>query len=271
MTSIDSASRSSAETDSELATRLAVDAGRLLMELRGQMFAGGAASWQVMDHGDLASHRYLMQQFNVCRPDDAVLSEEGADDRRRLSSERVWIVDPLDGTNEYGERSRTDWAVHVALWDKGDLTAAAVSLPAMDMVFSTDPAPSMPPRLRQRPRIVTSRHRNPYVAVIVANELGCDAIRLGSAGAKAMAVVTGEADIYIHDGGMYQWDSAAPAAVARATGMHISRVDGSPLVYNGRDAWLPDLLFCRPELAEPVLDSIWGDGWRTRRDKGWTV
>lgn len=269
MTETFGAQRSAIETDAELATRLAVEAGHLLVDLRDQMFAKGSPSWQVMDAGDLAAHRYLMQQFADVRPNDAVLSEEGADDSRRLSSDRVWIVDPLDGTNEYGERGRHDWAVHVALWETGRLTAAAVSLPAMDLVFATEPAPAMPDRRFDKPRLVTSRNRAPYAAVIVANELGCEAVRLGSAGAKAMAVVVGEADIYIHDGGMYQWDSAAPAAVAEATGMHVSRVDGSPLLYNGRDAWLPDLLFCRPELAEPVLDALWGDRWRARRDNGW--
>jgi len=151
---------------------------------------------------------------------------------------------------------RVDWAVHVALWQSGRLAAGAVSLPALDIVFSTDPAPTLPAVERERPRVVTSRTRNPYSAVLVANELGCDAIRLGSAGAKAMAVVLGEADIYVHDGGMYQWDSAAPAAVALAAGLHVSRIDGSPLVYNDRDPWLPDLLVCRPELAEAALAAL---------------
>ena len=188
-----------------------------------------------------------------------MLSEEGADDRRRLSADRVWIVDPLDGTNEYGERGRSDWAVHVALWQEGELTAAAVSLPAHDAVFATDPAPLHPPRRYDKPRIVTSRNRAPYAAVLIADRLGCEAIRLGSAGAKAMAVVLGEADIYVHDGGMYQWDSAAPTAVAAAAGFHVSRIDGTPLVYNERETWLPDFLLCRPEFAEPALDAMWGD------------
>ncbi len=257
------------ENDAQLATRLAVETGHLLLDLRAKMFADGALSWQVMDGGDLAAHRYLMSEFGDVRPADAVLSEEGADDSRRLSAERVWIVDPLDGTNEYGERGRSDWAVHVALWETGRLTAAAVSLPAIDLVFATDPAPPMPTRRFAKPRLITSRNRAPYAAVVVADVLGCEAVRLGSAGAKAMAVVLGEADIYIHDGGMYQWDSAAPAAVAAAAGMHVSRVDGSPLVYNARDAWLPDFVVCRPEFAEPILDALWGDRWRARRDNGW--
>ncbi len=247
------------ESDADLARRLAVEAGQLLVQVREEMTARNASTWQVMDTGDIASHRFLVEQLRIARPDDAVLSEEGADDPRRAAAERVWIVDPLDGTNEFGERGRHDWAVHVALWERGNLTAAAVSLPALGAVFGTDPAPVLPTPTRERPRLITSRNRAPYAAVLVADALDCDAVRLGSAGAKAMAVVLGEADIYVHDGGMYQWDSAAPAAVALAAGLHASRIDGSPLVYNQRDAWLPDFLICRPELADPVLDAIWGE------------
>jgi 3'(2'), 5'-bisphosphate nucleotidase len=247
------------ESDADLARRLAVEAGQLLVQVREEMTARNASSWQVMDTGDIASHRFLVEQLRITRPDDAVLSEEGADDPRRATAERVWIVDPLDGTNEFGERGRHDWAVHVALWERGELTAAAVSLPALGAVFGTDPAPVLPTPTRERPRLITSRNRAPYAAVLVADALDCDAVRLGSAGAKAMAVVLGEADIYVHDGGMYQWDSAAPAAVALAAGLHATRIDGSPLVYNERDAWLPDFLICRPELADPVLDAIWGE------------
>ncbi|MEI6402127.1 MAG: 3'(2'),5'-bisphosphate nucleotidase CysQ [Actinomycetota bacterium] len=247
------------ESDADLARRLAVEAGQLLVQVREEMTARNASSWQVMDTGDISSHRFLVEQLRIARPDDAVLSEEGADDPRRATAERVWIVDPLDGTNEFGERGRHDWAVHVALWERGELTAAAVSLPALGVVFGTDPAPVLPTPTRERPRLITSRNRAPYAAVLVADALDCDAVRLGSAGAKAMAVVLGEADIYVHDGGMYQWDSAAPAAVALAAGLHATRIDGSPLVYNERDAWLPDFLICRPELADPVLDAIWGE------------
>ena len=258
------------ETDATLAARLAVEAGHLLVQLREQLFSDGVPSWQVKDTGDIMSHRFLTQAFTTLRPDDAVLSEEGADTSHRIGADRVWIIDPLDGTNEYGERGRLDWAVHIALWEHHELTAAAVSLPAHDLVFCTDPPSPLPERRAERPRLITSRNRAPYAAVVVANELGCDAVRLGSAGAKAMAVVLGEADIYIHDGGMYQWDSAAPAGVAAAAGLHVSRIDGSPLVYNHPDAWLPDFLVCRPELAEPVLDALWGDRWRELRDNGWS-
>jgi len=246
------------ETDAQLATRLAVETGRLLVDARRQLFDEGASTWDVKDAGDAIAQELLMREFTEHRPDDAVLSEEGLEDPRRFGSDRVWIVDPLDGTREYSEVGRADWAVHIALWEQGAFAAAAVSLPALDLVFSTDPPAPMPEFSRDRPRLITSRSRAPYAAVLVAEGLDCDAVRLGSAGAKAMAVVLGEADIYVHDGGMYQWDSAAPAAVAAAAGFHTSRLDGSPLVYNERDPWLPDFIVCRPELAEGVLKAMWG-------------
>jgi len=246
------------EPDTELATRLAHEAGRRLVALRQAMWDAGAHSWDVMDGGDEASHRFLAEQLRTHRPDDAVLDEEGAEDPRRFTASRVWIVDPLDGTREFGEPGRSDWAVHVALWDTDHFVAGAVALPALDLVLSSDPAPVVPPYDRARPRLITSRTRVPRSAAIVANALDCEALRLGSAGAKAMAVVLGHADIYVHDGGQYQWDSAAPAAVALAAGLHVSRIDGSPIVYNDPDPWLPDLLICRPEFAEPVLRALWG-------------
>ena len=244
------------EPDAELAARLATQAGHLLVAVRDELTRGGAPAWQVMDAGDLASQRFLAEELAKARPDDAVLSEEGVEDPRRFGADRVWIVDPLDGTSEFGEFGRHDWAVHVALWDGDHFGAGAVSLPALDITFCTDPPPVVPLSGRSRPRLVTSRTRNPYVAVIVATALEADAVRLGSAGAKAMTVVSGEADIYVHDGGMYQWDSAAPAAVALAAGLHVSRIDGSPMVFNDRDPWLPDLLICRPEYAEPALQAL---------------
>jgi len=246
------------ESDIQLTVRLAREAGWGLVDLRARMTAAGAPHWDVMDGGDAASHRYIAEQLREHRPDDAVLDEEGAEDPRRFTSDRVWIIDPLDGTREFGEPGRSDWAVHVALWDRDHFVAGAVGLPALDMVLATDPAPVLPPFERDRPRMITSRTRVPYAAAVVANALGCDAVRLGSAGAKAMAVVMGHADVYLHDGGQYQWDSAAPVAVAAAAGLHTSRIDGSPLVYNDPDPWLPDVLICRPELADPILKSLWG-------------
>ena len=246
------------ETDAELATRLATEAGHLLVRAREELFAQGASTWDVKDAGDELAQAFLAKEFATHRPDDAVLSEEGREDPRRFGADRVWIVDPLDGTREFSEPGRIDWAVHIALWTVDRFAAAAVSLPALERTFSTiDPAP-IPPFTRERPRLVTSRSRAPYAAVLVAEGLDCDAVRLGSAGAKAMSVVMGETDIYVHDGGMYQWDSAAPAGVALASGFHVSRLDGSPIVYNDRDPWLPDFIVCRPELAEPVLRALWG-------------
>ena len=245
--------------DHKLASYLAREAGERLHALRTQLFAENSSPWHVMDAGDAAGHRYLMDALAEHRPDDAVLSEEGADNPKRLSADRVWIIDPLDGTNEYGERGRSDWAIHVALWERGDLVAGAVALPALGVTLDTHPdsKPMLTPKPDRKVRLITSRNRAPYSAILVANAIDCDAIRLGSAGAKAMAVVLGEADIYVHDGGQHQWDSAAPVAVARAAGLHTSRIDGTPLVYNQRDTWLPDLLICRPELAEPVMRALW--------------
>jgi 3'(2'), 5'-bisphosphate nucleotidase len=244
------------ETDQQLASRVATEAGAMLVELRDELVAEGIHYWDLKDEGDVAGHRYIMSALTAARPDDVILSEEAADNRRRLSAERVWIIDPIDGTNEFAEHPRHDWAIHIALWEAGELTAASVALPTLGITFDASPAAVVPPSTRAKPLLVTSRSRNPYCAVMVANALGCDVARLGSAGAKAMAVVMGEADIYVHDGGMYQWDSAAPSAVAKAAGLHVSRIDGSPLKYNQESLWLPDFLVCRTELAEPALNAL---------------
>jgi 3'(2'), 5'-bisphosphate nucleotidase len=244
------------ETDQQLASRVATEAGAMLVELRDELVAVGTHYWDLKDEGDVAGHRYIMSALTAARPDDVILSEEAADNRRRLSAERVWIIDPIDGTNEFAEHPRHDWAIHIALWEAGELTAASVALPTLGITFDASPAAVVPPSTRAKPLLVTSRSRNPYCAVMVANALGCDVARLGSAGAKAMAVVMGEADIYVHDGGMYQWDSAAPSAVAKAAGLHVSRIDGSPLEYNKESLWLPDFLVCRSELAEPALKAL---------------
>ena len=244
------------ETDQQLASRVATEAGAMLVELRDELVAVGIHYWDLKDEGDVAGHRYIMSALNAERPDDEILSEEAADNRRRLNAERVWIIDPIDGTNEFAEHPRHDWAIHIALWEAGELTAASVALPTLGITFDASPAAVVPPSTRARPLLVTSRSRNPYCAVMVANALGCDVARLGSAGAKAMAIVMGEADIYVHDGGMYQWDSAAPSAVAKAAGLHVSRIDGSPLEYNKESLWLPDFLVCRSELAEPALKAL---------------
>ncbi|MGE0881515.1 MAG: 3'(2'),5'-bisphosphate nucleotidase CysQ [Acidimicrobiia bacterium] len=245
------------ENDHQLAVRLAVEAGKVLVDLRARLFAQRLPIWQVRDEGDYTAHHFIVDELAEARPDDAVLSEEGRDHPNRVHADRCWVIDPLDGTNEFGIEGRSDWAVHIALVIDGWPVVGAVSLPAMGLVFGTDPAPPHPPKRDRKVRMVTSRSRTPYAALVIAEALGADMARLGSAGAKTMAVVAGEADIYAHAGGQYEWDSAAPAAVAKAAGFHVSRLDGSPLVYNQPDPWLPDLLVCRPELAEPILDALW--------------
>ena len=198
----------------------------------------------------------MLGRLAGAHPDDAVLSEEGADDLARLDAERVWIVDPLDGTREFGEPPRTDWAVHVALVIGGEAVAGAVALPARGVVLSTAAPPTLARSTGGRPRVVVSRTRPPAEADRLVSALGAELVAMGSAGAKAMAVVLGDADVYPHAGGQYEWDSAAPVAVANAAGLHTSRFDGSPLRYNQPNPWLPDLLVCRADLAPKVLAAI---------------
>jgi 3'(2'), 5'-bisphosphate nucleotidase len=245
-------------SDHELARDLAVSAGRRLVELRASYTGDPAGQDQLRKAGDLLAHEFLMAELARLRPGDAVLSEEGKDDFARLSADRVWIVDPLDGTREFGEPGRTDWAVHVALWEGGDLAAGAVALPARDVVLSTPDPPQV--FARGMPgaalRIVVSRSRPPAFVQQVAADLGAELVPMGSAGAKAAAVVLGEFDAYVHGGGQYEWDSAAPVAVARAAGLHTSRIDGSMLTYNQADVSIPDILISPARLAEPLLDAI---------------
>ena len=236
--------------DDEVAARLATEAGHLLLGVRDELANASAAERKAA--GDKRSHDFLMEALTRERPDDAVLSEEGADDPVRLRSERVWIVDPLDGTREFSELGRDDWAVHVALWQAGELVAGAVALPAQGITLAT-PNVAAPPPPPAQPRIVVSRTRPPAIALEVRDALDGVLVEMGSAGAKVASVVQGLSDVYVHAGGQYEWDSAAPVAVARAAGLHTSRIDGSPLEYNRPDPLLPDLIVCRPELAEAVL------------------
>jgi 3'(2'), 5'-bisphosphate nucleotidase len=240
----------SGDTDHTVAARLATEAGQLLLAVREELADATAAERKAA--GDKRSHDYLMEALARERPDDAVLSEEGVDDPVRLSAQRVWIVDPLDGTREFSELGREDWAVHVALWQAGALVAGAVALPAQGVTLAT-PDPTPPPAYAGAPRIVVSRTRPPAVALQVRDQLNGTLVEMGSAGAKVAAVIQGLADIYVHAGGQYEWDSAAPVAVARAAGLHTSRIDGSALEYNRADPLLPDLVVCRPEYADAVL------------------
>ena len=244
--------------DHALAAHVAGAAGRLLMALRAEAAAGGLDPDVLRKQGDHRSNQLILDQLAAARPDDPVLSEESADDDRRLGADRVWIVDPLDGTREFAEEGRRDWAVHVALVIGGTELVGAVALPAEELVLATRPAPALPSPRAGRLRVVTSRTRMPEAATRVAEALDAELVPLGSAGAKTMAVVRGEVDVYAHAGGMYQWDSAAPVAVATAAGLHVSRIDGSPMVYNGPEVWLPDILVCRPELAATCLEALAG-------------
>jgi 3'(2'), 5'-bisphosphate nucleotidase len=233
--------------DHELAADIAREAGTLLLQLQ--------AKNATKDEGDRLSNDLILARLAAARPDDAVLSEESKDSPERLARERVWIIDPLDGTREWGEH-RTDWAVHVALAFNGVPRVATVALPGQDRLLSTgEPLPQPPPH-PGKVRLLVSRTRPPAVAEYLADVLGAELVPLGSAGAKAMAVVMGDADVYAHSGGQYEWDSAAPVGVATAAGCHCSRIDGAPLVYNRPDPYLPDLLICRSDLAAPVLDAV---------------
>ena len=234
--------------DTELAAYLAQAAGALVLEMRD---TSGLVAKELGNAGDRTANQFLIHALGAQRPDDGLLSEESKDTDARLSKSRVWIIDPVDGTREYSE-GRSDWAVHVALAIDGAPVIGAVALPALDLVLRTD-QPAIIPPAPEILRMVVSRTRPAPEAVAVAEALGAELIPMGSAGAKAMAVVRGEADIYLHTGGQYEWDSCAPVAVAAAYGLHVSRVDGSPLVYNQRDVYMPDLLICRKEHAPHVL------------------
>ena len=259
---------SSRTPDQQLAVDLAAEAGRLLVELR----TSGPTGRELGDIGDRRANTLLLERLAAERPHDAVLSEESKDDLARVDADRVWIIDPVDGTREYGLGDRPDWAVHVALWERsGDPARSRLTLPALGVVLGVDDdevyaAPVghhgvdggglLPPRTDSRPRIVLSASRPPAFADAVARAVGGDLVPLGSAGAKTAAVVRGEADAYIHAGGQYQWDSAAPAGVALARGFVALRVNGDPLEYNVADTYLPDLVVCRAELADDILGAI---------------
>lgn len=242
-------------SDHRLAADLAGRAGTLLVALRARLTAEAASADALRAEGDRQANELLMARLRAARPDDAILSEEGNDDLDRLQAGRVWIIDPLDGTREFSEPPRSDWAVHVALVVAASPVVGAVALPDLGVVLSTAEPPSLGPTAVV-PRMLVSRSRPPPAAIHVADALGADLVEMGSAGAKAMAVVRGEAEIYAHSGGQYEWDSCAPVAVAAAAGCHVSRIDGTPLRYNQPDTYLPDLLVCRPELAEPALAAL---------------
>lgn len=253
-------------TDAALAAELAVEAGKLLLTVRREV--GFAQPWHLGDTGDELANRLILRRLAEARPGDAVLSEESPDNPARLRADRVWIVDPLDGTREFIAPGRDDWAVHIALWQRhgphgeGAITDAAVSLPAYNdtdiVVFRTDTVVThrVPVSTPDPIRIAVSASRMPAVVRLIREVLPVEPVLMGSAGAKAMAVVRGEVDAYLHAGGQWEWDSAAPAGVVLAAGLHASRIDGSPLRYNRPDPYLPDLLMCRPDVAPILLDAM---------------
>jgi 3'(2'), 5'-bisphosphate nucleotidase len=269
---VNGAERDSAPAaDATFARWLASRAGDLLLELRAEMGHGDMDALRAA--GDARSHELIVRELARCRPADAVLSEEGVDDPARLDADRVWIVDPLDGTREFGEEGRADWAVHIGLWQRtaqgagklapgaGKLAAGAVALPAQHRVFATGAAPPYPPLSHQaasggKLRLAASRSRPPAFLSALAEQLGAELVPMGSAGAKIAAVIDGDVDAYVHAGGQYEWDSAAPVAVATATGLHASRLDGSGLEYNRPNPLLPDLVVCRKDLASRLLAAL---------------
>jgi 3'(2'), 5'-bisphosphate nucleotidase len=238
-------------SDAELAARAAAAAGRLLMDLRRDGLLAGPS---IGTAADLLANGLILAALRQWRPDDAILSEESPDGTERLARSRVWIVDPLDGTREYVE-GRDDWAVHVALAVDGTPAAGAVAVPARGRLFRSD-EPAAPLELKRGPVMLVSRTRRPAQAEALAAALGAELRAMGSAGAKAMAVVAGEADIYFHDGGQHEWDNCAPVAVASGAGLHASRCDGSAIVYNRERPFVPDLLVCRQDLAPRVLAAL---------------
>lgn len=257
------AASSALSHDAELAAQLAGDAGRILMEVRASGRHHGEALGRA---GDAQANAVLVRALRELRPEDGLLSEEERDSAARLAKSRVWIIDPLDGSREYAQ-GRGDWAVHVALAVDGTASVGAVALPALGLVLRSDRPLPRPPA-RERPRLVISRTRPPGQAQTVAEVLGAELVPMGSAGAKAMAVVRGEADIYLHSGGQHQWDNCAPVAVAQAHGLHCSRLDGSPLVYNGRRTAMPDLLICHPEWARATIEALHGGAPEAPRKPG---
>jgi 3'(2'), 5'-bisphosphate nucleotidase len=240
--------------DATLAADLAKDAGQLLLEIRS---AGTPDDPKELGRrGDRESNVLLLSRLAAQRPGDSILSEESVDDPIRLQADRVWIIDPLDGTREFSE-SRHDWAVHVALWEEGNLAVGAVALPYFDLVLASDPPEALIPRGdRGQLRMAVSRTRPPAFATQLATAVDATLVPMGSAGYKIASVIRGESDVYVHAGGQFEWDSAAPVAAARAAGLHTSRLDGSPLIYNNSDPHLPDLVVCRAEFADMLLGAI---------------
>lgn len=239
-------------TDAELAAQIAESTGKILLAIRASGLLEGRALGAA---GDKIANGFILDALRAQRPGDAILSEESIDTTDRLTHDRVWIVDPLDGTREYCE-GRADWAVHIALSIEGRPALGAVALPAQGLVLRSDAPPAIPEPVSGPIRLLVSRTRPPAEASRVADALGAELVPMGSAGAKAMAVLLGLGEVYLHAGGQYEWDNCAPAAVALSAGFHATRIDGAPLEYNRPDPRLPDLLICLPRLVEQVRSAL---------------
>lgn len=244
----------SSQDDVLFARELARGTARVLLDVRAEL--GFAMRYRLMDAGDQAAQDYLAAALRRYRPADAVLSEEAPDDLERLNADRVWIVDPVDGTSAYGWEQSDEWAVHIALWERGELSVGVVGRPATGEIFDSETAAVQPLQYPGEMRIVCSRSRTTSFVRSVARELDAKLVDMSSAGIKALAVLTGEADAYLHTGGQYQWDNAAPVAVALGAGLVAERVDGSPLIYNERDVAIDDLLICREDVYDDVRAAI---------------
>lgn len=247
------------QSDTEIAIQAASRVSKLLLQLRADADRGASNSdGQLRADGDREANRVITELITSARPQDSILSEEAADDPRRLTASRLWIIDPLDGTREFGERDeagvwRDDFAVHIALWERErGLSLGVVALPGRDLIYRSDLPLGLPQSHAGAMRIAVSRTRPPAFIAALEKAGAAQLVPMGSAGVKVMAVVTGEVDAYIHAGGQYQWDSAAPVAVALASGMIATRLDGSPLRYNASELLLPDLVVCHPDRADEV-------------------
>ena len=242
-------------SDHALAARIASDTGSLLVSLLSDTSLNRGGWGSIEYTGDRSAHQFIVGELERDRPNDAVLSEEGRDNRERLRAERVWIVDPLDGSSDFGWSEH--WSVHVALVENGEPTAGAVAVPGWKSTWATEPIPqAIMSRLGNTPRIVVSRSRRHMDGRLLQEGLGADVFAVGSAGVKAMAVVRGEVDAYVHGGGLYEWDSCAPVAVARAAGLVACRLDGGRLLFNKDDPWSPGLIISRPELVDQIVEAM---------------
>ncbi len=256
------------EIDRQLALDVSEKAAQNLLRIRREGFLKGESGRALSDVGDRISEEIIRSMIESERPDDAILSEEQmTEDQRRFYAERVWIIDPLDGSREFGTEANADWAIHVALWNRsqsdtngfheGKIALSVVTIPATGETYTSFWTQKRDYDIETPIRIVVSNTRAPEWLSDLGAYLNVTLLPRGSAGVKAMEVVAGRADAYVHSGGQYEWDSAAPVGVSLAAGLHASRLDGTPLRYNQPDPYLPDLVICKKTLAPLLLEAIW--------------